>query len=146
MTTRTQHLVFGQEPLDLFVIVKHRIESTIVTFIFDNEDQSHEFQLEIEILKNEPVVFIDRAITVIEPNRNLLYWDVKEYDKIDGRFVVGWLNGTRNMTQEQKQDFRIKWQEALDQLINEDTFTFQIPTFLTEVLSMENELFQLDLE
>ena len=75
MTTRTQQILFGQEPLDLFVIVKHRIESTIVTFIFDNEDQSHEFQLEIEILKKEPVVFIDRAITVIELNRNLLYWD-----------------------------------------------------------------------
>ena len=149
MTTRTQQILFGQEPLDLFVIVKHRIESTIVTFIFENEEEpKHEFNLRIEILKNEPVFFIERAITVIEPepNRNLLYDQVKMYEKIGGQFRVEWLNGTRNMTSDQRQDFRIKWQEALDKLIHEDTFTFEIPTYLCEVLALENELFQIDLE
>ena len=55
-------------------------------------------------------------------------------------------NPERIMNPEQKQEFRIKWQEALDQLINEDTFTFQIPTFLCEVLALENEVFQIDLD
>ena len=137
-----QYLWFGP---NLFVRVKHRIESTIVRFLFDNENAQSECHLAVKILKNKPTIFIERNFSE-GPNLDTLYWDVRKYTKVDGRFVGLRLDGTRNMTQEQKQDFKIKWQEALDQMINEDTFTFQIPTFLTEVLALENELFQIDFE
>ena len=52
----------------------------------------------------------------------------------------------RDMTPEKRRDFKIKWQEALNKMVNEDTYTFQIPTFLCEVLSLESELFEKDLD
>ena len=143
MSHRTQELTFGP---NLFVIVKHFNESTRVKFLFDNEEEPpREFNLEIEILKEEPVFFIERFMKPGSNTRGFL-WEVKMYQRIEGRFVVEWLNGTNGLTSDQREDFRMKWQEVVDQLINEDTFTFQIPTFLTEVLAIENELFQLDLE
>lgn len=139
MASRTQRLQFGQ---DLTVLVKHRSDGTIVHFVF--EKQNRLCFLIIKILKDHKTFFMDRLLVEGE-NR---FWDVKGYAIDAGQIFVRMFddNPERDMTPEQRQEFRIKWQEALNQLINEDTFTFQIPTFLCEVLALENEVFQIDLE
>ena len=137
MTTRTQHLWFGPR---LFVEVKSCIESTMVTFLFDN-DEEYLFNLEVNILKDRKFS-IERTITYGEPV-DCLYWEEQEFEKVEGQFVVKMMR-RKPVTPEQIHHCKTKWQEALDQMVNEDTFMFEIPTYLTEILAIETELFQID--
>ena len=140
MANRTKRLQFGQ---NLLVVVKHRNDSTIVNFVFKQANRS--CHLLIKILKNDAIFFIDRFLN----DGGLHYWDVKGYaiDAAAGRtYVTIFEDPQRDMTPEKRRDFKIKWQEALNEMVNEDTYTFQIPTFLCEVLSLESELFEKDLD
>ena len=137
MTTRTQQLWFGPR---LFVKVKSCIESTMVTFLFDN-DEEYLFHLEVNILKDK-MFSIERSITHGEPV-DCLYWEEQEFEKVEEQFVVK-TKRRKPVTPEQIHHFKTKWQEALDQMVNEDTFTFEIPTYLTEIFAIETELFHID--
>ena len=144
------HHHFGDLTLDFEIVPSvipslihgHTIRSYDVRFEFENDDETlFILKMEISRCQHTTQVWIDRTIVDCPglPFETTLIHTLAKTGQ--DSFQTQTFGGTILGTDEKRRLFKSKWEEGLNGMLG-DALSFEVPTFIHEFLSIENEVFQ----